>query len=280
MDFCFSCGSKTDPDWIFCRSCGRGLDESADLVETEPVSTPAGTPKVELISRGWDDVVDIDTVQLPIDPLDEPLAAPLRGEAIEVTVDSVTVTEETEDIDEPEMAQEPVSVDPWDHLRPHGELPPLRNRTTTPARTSQIALLVVAISALAAAALRFYLNTRLDGFGAGRVTAQSVDDITMVADVGLLVMAGLAVVAAATLIWWFTMARATADFHPGPAGVVALGSAIAGAALVATFFFLEQDTVAAGLAANSLIIIGLGLVMTSCLATVRTVGRIDLEKPA
>ncbi len=281
MDFCFSCGSKTDPDWVFCRSCGSGLDETGGEVETLPVSTPSGKPKVELISRGWDNVVDIETVKLPADPLgDDVLAFPLPAEGIEITVDSITIVDAGNNVDEPETSERPASADPWDRLRPHGELPPLRNRVTTPARISQIAVLLVAFSALAAAGLRFYLNTLIDAFRDGQISTQTLDDVTMVADIGLLVMAGLAVAAIATLAWWFSRAYATSNFRPGPAGVVALVSTVAGIALVATFFFIEQETVAEALAANSLIVIGLGLILTACLATVRTIGRIDLKEPA
>jgi len=156
----------------------------------------------------------------------------------------------------------------------------MQNRVSTPARVGQIAVLTVAFSALMAAALRFYLNTRIDALSDGRVTAQTVDDIKMVADVGLLVMSSLAVVAALTLSWWLARVHTTADFRPGPGGIAALIGGVAGVALIAIFFFLDQETVAGTLAANSLIVLGLGLIIASCIATVRTIGRIDLRKPA
>ncbi len=274
MDFCYTCGSKTDPDWVFCRSCGNGLEETDGTVASVPVIVPSDSdaPKVELISRGWSDVVDIDTVEYPTELADDnDIAVPLPAGGIEITVDSITVVEE--------VAAEPVATDPWDHLRPHGELPPLQDRTTTAARVSQIALLLVAFGALAAAALRFYLNTKIDAFGNGNATARSVDDVRLVANVGLLVFAGLAAVAIAILVWWFVTVRPNANFQPGPAGVAALVGTITGIALVATFYFIEQATVAEALAANSLIVLGLGLLIAACLAAVRTVGRIDLREP-
>ena len=62
MDFCSNCGSSTDPDWVFCRSCGAGLDGPGDDPEAARPMTQATKPKVELISRGWD-VVDVETVE-------------------------------------------------------------------------------------------------------------------------------------------------------------------------------------------------------------------------
>jgi hypothetical protein len=278
MDFCFSCGSKTDPDWVFCRSCGSGLDETEDLVETVPDSTASGTPKVELISRGWDEVVDIETVELPTDLLDaDDTTFPVPAGGVEVTVDSITVIEEPA---EPVPAAEPASTDPWDHLRPHGEMPRIQDRPGAAARTSQIALAVVALSGLVAAGLRFYLNTRIDAFGKGQATAQEVDDVTLVADVALLVMAALAIIALGTLLLWFAKARATSSFRPGPGDWLALAGVVAGIGLVITFVLFERQTVAEDLASNSLIVLGLGLLVASCLATMRTVGRIDLRKPA
>ena len=274
MDFCFSCGSKTDPDWVFCRSCGNGLDETEELVETIADSTASGSPKVELISRGWEEVVDIETVELPTELLEtDEIAFPVPAGGIEVTVDSITVVEE------PAPATEPVAADPWDHLRPHGEMPRIQDRPSATARTAQVALATVAFSGLVAAGLRFYLNTRIDAFGKGEATAQEVDDITLVADVGLLIMAALAIIAVGTLAWWFAKARATSSSRLGPADWLALAGLVAGIGLVTTFVLLDRQTVAADLAANSLVVLGLGLLVASTLASIRTVGRIDLGKP-
>lgn len=103
----------------------------------------------------------------------------------------------------------------------------------------------------------------------------------MAADIGLLVAAGLAALAGLTLIIWAIRTRAKSDFRPGTAGLVALISGASGIAIVATMVFaIEQETVSEALAVNSLIVLGLGLVIVACLATVRTVGRIDLKEPA
>ncbi len=245
--------------------------------------TSSGSPKVELISRGWDDVVDIETVVLPANPLDDDLLTfPIPAGGIEITVDSVTIIEEPVAEPEPDLqpAIEPEPVtDSWDHLRPHGELPPLRHKTTVSARVSQMATMLVALSALVAAGLRFFLNTRIDAFGNGRVDAQAVRDAERLSDIGLLIVVGLAIVALASLIWWLLTAYDSANFQPGPAGIVAALSAVAGSALVAVFYFAEPKTVSEALGANSLIVLGLGLLMMACLATVRTVGRIDLLEP-
>ncbi|MCP4966264.1 MAG: hypothetical protein GY926_13660 [bacterium] len=274
MDFCFSCGSKTDPDWVFCRSCGHGLDETEELVEPVADSTGSGSPKVELISRGWDEVVDIETVELPTELLDEDeIAFPVPAGGMEVTVDSITV------IEEPEPAAEPVASDPWDHLRPRGEMPRIQNRPGAAARTAQVALATVAFSGLVAAGLRFYLNTRIDAFGKGEATAQEVEDVTLVADIGLLIMAALAIIAVVMLAWWYIKARATSRFRLAPADWLALAVLVAGIGLVTTFVLLDRQTVAADLAANSLVVLGLGLLVASSAAAIRTVGRMDLGKP-
>jgi hypothetical protein len=278
MDFCFNCGGKTDPDWVFCRACGGVLEDAAVEEVAEPVSTSSGAPKVELISRGWD-VVEVDTVELPADPLEEDVSpGPLPPGAIEVAAGDITVVEIAED---PEPAEAPAApVDPWDHLRPHGEMPPLQRRVTISGRIGQVMVLLAAIAALAAAGIHFFLNTRLDAFADGSVSASAVDDIEMAGDISLAVLAGLIFLAAATLGVWMLRTRATSDFRPGKAGLVALLSMVAGVGVVAASFVVRKETVTEAIAANSLIVLGLGLVMTACLATVRTVERIDRKEPA
>ena len=283
MDFCFNCFTKTDPDWVFCRSCGSALEESNGEDLAAPIPQSGAAPKVELISRGWDEVVD--TVEAPADPLedDDVSPGPLPPGAVEISVDDITIVaaDADEDDDEPAQAAEPpVHVDPWDHLRPHGELPPLQRRVSLAGRVGQTMVLITALAALAAAGLHFFLNTRLDAFGNGRVSAQAVDDVELVADMSLLVVAGLAILAAMALGWWMIKAFSTSDFRPGKAGIVALLAFVAGVAVVATSFAVKKETVTEAIAANSLIVLGLGLLMTACLATVRTVDRIDRKEPA
>ncbi len=285
MDFCYNCGGKTDPDWVFCRSCGSTFDEDDTKVDAAPSGEAHGAPKVELISRGWDVV---EAVELPADPLldDDISPGPLPPDAIEVSIDDITVIEVEEETaageetaaEEQEAPEKP--VDPWDHLRPHGELPPLQHHVGLSARIGQVLVMLTALSALAAAGIHFYLNTRLDAFSSGQVSARLVDDVEQIADISLLVVGGLIVVAALALLVWLIKARPTADFRPGKGGVVALMSFVAGVAVVVTSFFIKKDTVTEAIAANSLIVLGLGLLMTACLATVRTVERIDLKEPA
>jgi hypothetical protein len=278
MDFCFNCGGKTDPEWVFCRACGSALDENDidDLAVPTPQSS--GSAKVELISRGWDDVID--TVEIPADPLvdDEVSPGPLSPGAVEISVEDITIIETTE---APEQLEEkPAPADPWDHLRPHGELPPLQRYVTLPGRVGQALVLLAALAALSAAAIHFYLNTRLDAFSNGQISARAVDDIEKVADVSLIVVAGLFVLAVFGLTWWLVRALPTSDFRPGKAGLVALVAFVAGIAVVVTSFAVKKETVTEAIAANSLIVLGLGLLMTACLATVRTVDRIDRKEPA
>jgi hypothetical protein len=283
MDFCSDCGQTTDPDWVFCRSCGSTLD--APDSSTAAVTTPTGPPRVELISRGWD-VVDVEPVEeLPADPMHEDIVPDLAPGAIEVAVDSLTVVAHPEappaDTDsEPdgiETVPEALDTDRWDHLRPHGQIPGVTETTTLPARTSRVAVLVVALGALIAAGIRFFLNTRLEAFGEGSISARALNDVETVADVALLVVAGMAVIAGGILIWWLTRVQGRSRFRPGPAETIALGAGVSGIALIATFMMLEQDSVTAAIAANSLVVLGLGMVMAACLATVRSITRIEFE---
>ena len=278
MDFCFNCGGKTDPDWVFCRACGSSLEENSvnDLVAAPAV--PGSTPKVELISRGWNEVIE--TVEVPADPLadDDGTQNPVSPGAVEVTVDDITVIETVEE-EEPAPAR-PAAVDPWDHLRPHGDLPPLQRYVTLPARVGQALVLLAALAALSAAGIHFYLNTRLDAFRDGGVSARLIDDIEVVADMSLLVAGGFLLIAGIVLIWWLVRTWPTGDFRPGKGGVVALISLIAGIALIGGSYALETQTVTEAIAVNSLIVLGLGLIMTACLATVRTIERIDRKEPA
>ncbi len=286
MDFCFNCGGKTDQDWVFCRACGSVLDDTETDQSAATGPPAASTPKIELISRGWD-VVDVETVKLPADPLagNEISPGPLPSGTIEISADDITVVntdEEDAPADEPadESAAEPATPqDPWDHLRPHGEMPPLQHRVTIPARVSQVAALVAAVSALAAAAIHFFLNTRLDAFSDGLVSAGTVDDVELVADISLAVVAALILVAVAAVGLWLFRIRPMADARPGKAGLVALLSLLGGIGVVATSFAIKKETVTEAIAANSLIVLGLALVLTACLVTIRTVQRIELEDP-
>ena len=104
MDFCNKCGSKTDPDWVFCRSCGNSLDDGGPAAGESAQSTPIPTvPKVELISRGWD-VVDVETVEIkaidvttadvPGDPLtDDDVVPAMAPGSVEISLDDVTIVE-------------------------------------------------------------------------------------------------------------------------------------------------------------------------------------------
>ena len=95
----------------------------------------------------------------------------------------------------------------------------------------------------------------------------------------LFVVAGLAVLAGITLIWWFIKAEGGVRFRPGPAELISLAAGLSGVALITIFMVLDQDSVTAAIAANSLVILGLGLVMLGCLALVRSVTRIEFASP-
>lgn len=285
MDFCSNCGGTTDPDWVFCRTCGSGLD----LPEAPPIAPPAATdsasPKVELISRGWD-ALDVDQENGPLDPLDsDVIDLPLPPGAVEVAVGDIAIVETTpaphplphdavtNDITE---AVPPIDeTDGWDHLRPHGEVPPLLRRSKAPARFAQMTTLLFSLSAVVAAMVHFYLNTQLDSFASGQVSATAIGDLNTVAEVSLLVTAGLAVIALATLAWWMIIRHKTVSLRPGPSGAIAPIGVIAGGSLIGVFYAMDKDTVAEALTANSFIILGLGFLMMAGLAAVRTLGRIE-----
>jgi hypothetical protein len=300
MDFCLSCGNKTDPDWVFCRSCGSALDEENPIDAAVPLAPAANAPKVELISRGWDEVVD--TVEAPADPFhdDEISPGPLPAGAIEFSFDDLSIVEtdvvpEDPDIDperaevvaevvevdkgdpEPEMA---APTDQWDHLRPHGEMPPLQRRVSIAGRVGQSFALLTALAALAAAAIHFYLNTRLDAFGKGRVSAQLVGDIEFIANVSLIVVGGTVLVTLLALASWLIVSRAALDLRPGKSGIVALLALMGTVAVAGVSYAVRQDTVTEAIAANSLMVLSMGLLMATCLAVVRTVERIDRKEPA
>ena len=289
MESCFNCGKAIDPDWVFCRACGSDLvgDLAADVDGDEVAAAAAGTtsPKVELISRGWDEVIE--TVEAPADPFDDDAisSGPLPAGAVEVTVDDITVVETVEagsSAEEPveEPADEPATpADPWDHLRPHGELPPLQRYVSIPGRVGQILVLLAAIGALASAGIHFFLNIRLESFSAGNTTADRIDDIELIADWSLAGVIGLVAIAAIALAVWWLRSRSERDFRPGKAGLVALLAFISGAAVTGASFAVKKETVNEAIAANSLIVLGLGLLMTACLAVVRTVDRIDRREP-
>ncbi len=309
MDFCNKCGSETDPDWVFCRSCGNSFDDREAAATSSPQSTPVPTvPKVELISRGWDVVdvdpvdvdpvgvdpvgvdavdieavdiqaVDIDTATAPADPLeDDDLATPLVPGTVEISVDDVTVVEHPlEDTEEepPAAAAPTVPTDRWDHLRPHGQIPGVREPSRTAARVGQIFALIAAVAALVSSVLYLVLNIQLERYADGTVSEQAVSDIRNTAEASLLVLAGLAAVALLSLGWWMVKAFPSARFRPGPAGMITLPAFFGGTALVAFFALQESSTVADDLTANSLVVLGLGLIMVAGLSAVRTVGRIE-----
>lgn len=281
MDFCSNCGDKTDPDWVFCRSCGGVLEDDAADGLVVPIPRSSGAPKVELISRGWD-VIDVETLETTVDPFDgeDTIDDPLPPQSVEVTVDDVTVVETVEiPLVDAEQQPQPTSIDSWAHLRPGGDVPPLLHQVSIHARGGQFALLLAALAALVSAGLHFYHNTRLDAFADGRITAETLRSVEQVTQTSRYVVAGSVVIALLALGWWFIKTRPTADFRPGKAGVMALLSFLAACGIVAGSMLINKDTLARTIGFNSLIVLGLGLLMAACLATVRTVERIDLRQP-
>lgn len=293
MDFCSKCGATTDPDWVFCRACGSDLDLPDVESSSPPASIESESPKVELISRGWD-VVELSPEDDLPDPLDsDVIEVPLPPGAVEIVVDEIAVV----DVPQPEEAgasptpavakasAEPtgpteVTADAWDHLRPHGEVPRLLKPSKAPIRFSQTAVLLFSMSAVVAAALYLYFNTQLDAFATGQVSPGALADVEATAQASLIVLAGLAVIALGTMLWWILKRDKRLSLRPGISGVLAPLTAAGGAALVGFFVFTSQNTVADAMTANTYVILGLGLLMLAGLAVVRTIGRIEHRKPS
>jgi hypothetical protein len=284
MDSCFNCGTEIDPDWVFCRSCGSGLDAPEPDPATPAIVTTPDAPKVELISRGWD-VVDVEAITHPTDPLeDDVIDVPLPPGAIEISVDDVTVVETPEEAPVESADQTPSDdpaavTDQWDHLRPHAYIPGTATPATVSARIGQVSVLIVAVAGLVAAASRFYFSARLDAFGDGTISQRALGDAKTVADASLIVMLGLVVIALGTLVWWMLKSQSRSSLRPGSGVSLVIATAVGGATMVTVFYLLESETVADATTANTLMTLGLGLVMMSCLGTVRTIGRIELEDP-
>jgi hypothetical protein len=272
MTICSHCGIAIEPGLDACQSCG--------LVVVPQNETSRGTvpgdkdgPQVELISRGWD-VVDLDVQELPSDPLEEDdlTGPPLPAGAVEIAVDDISIITDIEDTP-PQVRETP--LDPWDHLRPKGEMPKLARRASVPARIVQTLAVLTTFSAVVAAAVHFYLNTQLEAFSEGRISEARISDIETVADISLLTVAG--VVMAMMLGWlvWRWHMRTAYDPSAGKVGKVAMLAFVAGIGVTVGFYLLRGDTVTEGIAANSLIVIGLGLVTAASLLTGRTVSRIE-----
>jgi hypothetical protein len=287
MDFCNECGSKTEPEWVFCRSCGNPLEApEIEAVAAQPIVTN-NSPTVELISRGWD-VVDIEATALEPDPVLPPdpiesneVAVPLDPDAVEVSVDEVTVvarpeaTEADETVEKEDAADAP--SDRWDHLRPHGHIPGVSDPSRVPAKVSQIAVLVAGFAALASAGLHLVLNIQLDRFTAGDVSAGAIADLRTVAEASTLVLAALSILSLAMFVWWMIKALPRHSLGSRAAGWVALLALLGGVALVTYFTLQEKTTVADELTANSLVVIGLGLLMLAALSAIRMISRVEIR---
>jgi len=272
MTICSHCGISIEPGLDACQSCGLVV---ARQNETSPGTVPGagGSPQVELISRGWD-VVDLDVQELPSDPLEEDdiTGATLPPGTVEIAVDDISIITDIED--EPPRVRE-TSLDPWDHLRPKGEMPKLVRRASVPARIVQTLAVLTTLSALGAAAVHFYLNTQLEAFAEGRISEARISDIETVADISLIAVAGVVVAMVLGWLVWRRHIRTTYDPTAGKAGKVAMLAFVAGIGVTVGFYLLRGDTVTEGIAANSLIVIGLGLVAAASVLTGRIVSRIE-----
>jgi hypothetical protein len=225
------------------------------------------------------DTIDVDMIHPSAQALDDEVVAPLAPGTIEITIDDLTVIEHSEEETEEQPAVSPVppvARDAWDHLRPHGQMPATIEPSRTRARIGQALVMAAAVAALVSSALYLALNLQLDRFAESKVSAQSVTDLRSIAEVSLLVLAGLTAIALMSLGWWLLEAMPLSRFGPGPAGMIALPAFLGGTALVAIFALEDSATVADSLTANSLVVLGLGLLMVSGLATIRIVRRVEI----
>jgi hypothetical protein len=225
-------------------------------------------------------VVDVASAELPVDPLagNDRTPPPLPPNSIEFSVDGISVVadngNEHQEPGETRPEAPPAPVDPWDHLRPKGEMPPLARRVSIAARVVQTLSVVTAIITLVAGATHFYLNTQLTALNRGDASARTVSDLEQVADAGLLVVAALALLTILAVVGWRWRMRHR-GITSGKASAVALFAFLAGGVDTATFYILRRDTVTEAIAANSLIVLGLGLIVAATLILATTVGRLD-----
>jgi hypothetical protein len=280
MTTCITCGAAIEPGWNACRLCGRAV-EFKDLPASPGSTPPESEPQVELISRDWN-VVEVDADELIPEALEINDAPPLAPGSIEVSVDGVSVIAADEDEaddsepveDETGAASAVAPSDSWAHLRPHGEMPPLVRRVSVAARVVQALAAVTAIVAVGSGAIHFYLNTQLDALSRGETSSATVSNLLDAADVSLLVVGGMVLLTLLVFTLWRWRVRRS-GVSSGKAGAVAVLSVVAGTAVVATFHTLRRDTITEGIAANSLIVLGLGLIIAAALIIVPTVGRLD-----
>jgi len=274
MSECITCGAEIDPGWNACRRCGRAI-EFQDLSPSVTGHEPQVEPQVELISRTWN-VVEIDGVEVPTDALEAGEAPPLSPGSIEVSVDgiSITTTGSDENANQPLDTGAPVATDSWSHLRPHGEMPRRARRVSVSARVVQTLATITALVTLATGIMHFYLNTRIEALSRGDASPGSITDTERLADTGLLVVGGLIVLTALALAWWRWDVRET-GIRIGKASGVAGLCLIGGAAVVIAFRALRQETITESIAANSLIVLGLGLLIAAALIIAPTVSALD-----
>jgi RNA polymerase subunit RPABC4/transcription elongation factor Spt4 len=303
MRFCFNCGANTQPDWTICRPCGTrlaqpsasellavcshcfnhiasswnycphcgsigsdarvvGAVENAAAAGGDPAPPSTGNaPKVELISRGWD-IVDVDPVA------DDTVEVPIPAGAVEVVVDDITVVTGP-DAPEPDTAH----PDRWDHLRPHAQHGPATVSTRLPIRIAQVLLALVAVSGIVAASFRFYLNTRVDALAAGEIGAQGLEGPEDAAALSLYVVPIAIVLTLLVVAAWFYRDRDLIPLPTGSSGRLAVGFAIAGIALAAGFHLLSPAAPSARIAANILVILGLGMIAGASVVAIRILHR-------
>ncbi len=244
---------------------------------TQPGDT---APQVELISRGWS-VVDVDAQELASDPLDgnDISTASLAPGSIEIAVDNISVVtggdEDAEAAGTQESQPATAASDPWEHLRPKGEMPRMARRVGVPARIVEITATLTAVMAVIAGAAFFFLNTRLQAVDEGRIALGSVSGLELATTIGLIIVAVAAATTALSWLVWRRTISGTGAIRDSRMGTVTLIGCLGTAIAAGSYFLLGDEAATVKIASNTIIILGLGLVATAAALTIRIVSGIE-----
>jgi hypothetical protein len=280
MTTCPNCGATTDIDLDSCQTCGRALLIYNPTAHPEVLPPGDTAPQIELISRGWS-VVDVDATELPPDLSDgvDVSSPPLPPDSIEIAVDDISVIARGEEDDAPQAMEQPepasVASDPWEHLRPKGEMPRLARRVSVRARVVETLAALTAVLAVTTGAALFFLNTRLQAVNEGSISADSISGIERAGNVGLIAVAAAAILTTLGWLIWRHNVYVTTSMRLGRTGNIALLAGLGVAIVIGSYYLLGDESVTQEIASNTIIILGLGLVATASILTMRLVEGVE-----